>query len=93
MSAWRVEFDRGTAFVTGSKTEARRRLAACGDRSPLWVQRRDAWATSPAAARRLIDQLEARNIGVTIDDVAQGALDLTATTAANVLPDRPEGLW
>ena len=47
---WRVEFDHGTAFVYGPKTEARRRIAACGDNGPIWTRRREAWATSPQVA-------------------------------------------
>lgn len=89
--SWRVQFDRGTAFVEGPKAEARRRLAACGDPSPMWVNRRSAWATSTAAARLLLDQLEARHLPSVVADTAQGALDVTDAGPANVLPDG--GLW
>lgn len=81
---WRVTFDTGsTAFVYGPKAEARRRLAVCGDQSPIWVQRREAWATSVAAASLLLDQLEGRNVAVPIEDAAQTELDLTDTQPAN----------
>lgn len=86
-----VTFDRGTAFVEGPKTEARRRLAACGDTSPIWTGRRNAWATSAAAANRLIEQLEARNVQAVVEDTAQGGLTFTESHAANDLPDG--GLW
>lgn len=87
---WRVSFDRGTAFVVGPKTEARRRIAACGDSSPTWVRRRNAWATSPAVANRVVDQLDGR-LPVMLEDVAQTELDLTATSPANVRAQ--ESLW
>ena len=90
---WRVTFDNRTAFVAGPKADARRRLTVCGDHSPTWVSRRDAWATSPATARRLLDQLDARNITVSIDDEAQVALDLSDTEPANVPSRRQESLW
>lgn len=90
---WRIEFDRATAFVTGPKAEARRRLAACGEPEPIWVQRRGAWATSPSIASRVIDQLEARRIPVHVDNVDQVSLDLTETTPANAPSKRQEGLW
>ncbi len=76
MSGWRVTFDAHTAFVAGPKTEARRRLAVCGDDAPIWVNRRDAWATSTKAANRLLDQLEARNIGAVVEDHGQGRLSV-----------------
>lgn len=90
---WRVEFSGTTAFVTGPKNEARRRLAVCGDPSPVWVSRRGAWATSTAAANRLLDQLEARNLSVPVDDARQAALDLSETVPANVPPERQGALW
>lgn len=90
---YRVRFDRGTAWVQGPKAEARRRLAACGDANPVWSKTYDAWATSPAAANGLVDQLEARRLPVTVENVEQIALDLSETIPANRLPDRPEGLW
>lgn len=90
---WRVTFDRGTAFVAGPKAEARRRLAVCGDVSPIWVARREAWATSPAAANRLLDQLEGRHLTVPVEDAAQVALDLSETQPANVPPERQGALW
>lgn len=78
MSAgWTVTFDAGTAFVVGPKSDARRRLAACGDRSPLWVPRRQAWATTPAAARAVLDQLDARRIAYTVTDAQQLGIPLT----------------
>ena len=76
-------FDGGTAFIAGPKTDARRRIAACGDRSPLWVPRRAAWATSPAVARRVLDQLDARRIPYTLEDTAQAGLDLTVDLTLN----------
>lgn len=85
MSPWRVEFDRATAFVHGPKDEARRRIAALGDNGPVWVARRKAWATSPAVANRLLDQLEGRHVAAAVEDVDQTALDLTATSPANHL--------
>lgn len=90
---WRVEFDHGTAFVTGPKTEARRRIAACGDSEPIWTQRRGAWATSTSAASRVIDQLEARRVPVAIENADQVSLDLTQTASANTPSMRQEGLW
>lgn len=90
---WRIEFDRATAFVTGPKAEARRRVAACGEADPIWVQRRGAWATSPSIASRVIDQLEARRIPVTVENADQVCLDLTETTPANTPSMRQEGLW
>lgn len=89
---WRVEFDAATAFISGPKAEARRRLAACGDQSPVWVARREAWATSTTVAQRLLDQLEGRNVAATIEDTAQSELDLTETVPANALPSQ-QGLW
>ena len=90
---WRITFDRGTAFVEGPRTESRRHIAACGDHSPSWVQRRTAWATSPAVASAVLDQLEARNVSAVVEHADQGSLDLSQTVPANVLPDRPAGLW
>lgn len=89
-NGWRVTFDRGTAFVQGPKAEGRRRIAACGDKSPTWVRRRNAWATSPAIANRVVDQLEGRQ-PLAIEDVSQTELDLTATGPANVRAQ--ESLW
>jgi hypothetical protein len=74
--SWQVTFDHGTAFITGPKAESRRRIAACGDHAPTWVGRMAAWATSPAVANRVLDQLEARRMPVTVEDTAQAALDL-----------------
>jgi len=74
----RVIFDRDTAFIVGDKAEVRRRIAACGDHGPIWVPRRGAWATSPAVANRVLDQLEGRQ-PVVVDDTAQAELDLTET--------------
>lgn len=90
---WRVEFDRGTAFVTGPKAEARRRIAACGDTEPIWTQRRSAWATSTSTASRVLDQLEARRVAVVVENADQACLDLTETVPANTLSMRQEGLW
>ena len=87
-----VTFDRGTAFVEGPKTETRRRLAACGDTSPIWTGRRKGWATSTAAANKLIEQLEARNVQTIVEDTAQGGLDLSATEPANMISEQG-GLW
>lgn len=89
--SWRVTFDHGTAFVEGPKTEARRRLAACGDPAAIWTSRRNAWATSTEAASRLLDQLEARKVPAVVDDTAQGDLVFSESQAANRLPDA--GLW
>ncbi len=92
--SWRVTIDRGTAFIEGPKAEARRRIAACGDPAVPWVARRNAWATSPAVARRLLDQLDARRIRYVVDDSAQGLLDLTETEPANALSVERQGvLW
>jgi hypothetical protein len=88
-----VTYSGSTAFLHGPKTEARRRLAACGDSSPLWVARRGAWATSIPAANRVVDQLEARNIRVAIEHADQAALDLSATEPANIPPERQGVLW
>jgi hypothetical protein len=91
---WRVEFDRATAFVGGPKADARRRVAACGDADPIWVQRRGAWATSPSIASRVVDQLEARRIPVVVDHADQVCFDLSETVPANMPPTVPqEGLW
>jgi hypothetical protein len=90
---WRVEFDRGTAFVTGPKTEARRRIAACGDTEPIWTQRRSAWATSPRTASRVLDQLEARRVPVVVENADQVTFDLAETVPANTPLMRQEGLW
>jgi hypothetical protein len=90
-AAWRVTFDRSTAFVVGPKAEARRRIAACGDHSPMWVARRSAWATSPAVASRVLDQLEARRVTVTVEHADQVELDLTKIAESGLddlaLPD------
>ena len=91
-SPWRVTFDRGTAFITGPKAEARRRIAACGDHSPVWVARRGAWATGPAVASRVLDQLEARRITATVDNADQTELTLSDTEPAN-LPPAQTALW
>jgi hypothetical protein len=90
---WRVEFDRGTAFVVGPKAEARRRIAACGDTDPIWTQRRGAWATSTSAGGKVIDQLEARRVPVVVENADQACLDLTDTVPANTPSMRQEGLW
>ena len=78
----RVIFDRDTAFIVGDKAEVRRRIAACGDHAPIWVRRRGAWATSPAVANRVLDQIEGRR-PVVVEDADQAALDLTETVPAN----------
>lgn len=88
---WRITFDHDTAFVAGPKVEARRRIAVCGDSSPIWVSRRDAWATSPTVANRVLDQIEGRPVAV--EDVDQCELNLTDTTPANVPPVRQGVLW
>lgn len=73
--SWRVEYDQDTAWIVGpSKAEARRRIAACGDASPIWTARRGAWATSTEVANRVLDQLEGRHIGVVVEDTAQGVI-------------------
>lgn len=90
---WRVAFDASTAFIAGPKAEARRRITACGDSSPIWVARRNAWATSTPVARRVLVQLEARNLTVPVEDAAQVELDLTDTGPANVPPERQGALW
>ena len=90
---WRVEFDRGTAFITGPKAEARRRIEACGDHGPIWTHRRSAWATSPTTASRVIDQLEARRVTVTVENADQACLDLSETVPANQPSMRQEGLF
>ena len=94
MTGFRVTFDDAgsTAFVAGPKHEARRRLAVCGDPSPIWVRRREAWATSVPAASRLLDQLEGRNVVVPIEDARQWELDLSELGPANV-PLAQGGLW
>lgn len=89
--SWRVTFDRGTAFVEGPKSEARRRLESCGG-SPIWTARRNAWATSPDAARLLLDQLEARRLPAVVVDTDQAAFDLTETIPANLAPAQG-ALW
>lgn len=91
MTTWHIAYDGGTAFVAGPKAEARRRIAAAGDPSPLWVARRNAWATSTAAATAVLNQLDARNIPATVEDTAQAAITLDDTQAANALPEG--GLW
>lgn len=94
--SWRVTFDHATAFVAGPKTEARRRLAVCGDAAPIWVNRRDAWATSTRTANRLLDQLEARNITAVIEDHQQTRLDVDhpdIETEPATLPNAQGGLW
>ncbi len=91
MTGWRVTFDRGTAFVAGPKSEARRRLEACHG-SPVWVNRRSAWATSPAAASAVLDQLEARRIPAVVENADQTPLDLSDTEPANT-PSAQESLW
>lgn len=78
-----MEYDRETAWIIGPKAEARRRIAACGDSSPIWTARRSAWATSAPIAHRVLDQLEARGVSVVVDHADQAALDLTATGPAN----------
>jgi hypothetical protein len=89
---WRVTYDRGTAFVHGPKTEARRRIAACGDRSPIWTRHREAWATSPAVASLVLDQLEARNIPAGVDHADQSMIQFAGTLPANH-DTTPEQLW
>lgn len=93
MNGWRTTFDRGTAFIEGPKAEARRRIAACGDQSPVWVSRRGAWATSPAVANAVLDQLEGRRVPVLLDDTAQTGFDLSQTEPANVTGARQGELW
>lgn len=84
-STIQVHFDRGTtAFVTGPKNEIRRRLAVCGDKAPVWVRRRDAWATSTAVASRLLEQLSGRPIDVP---------DPTPAPKPARPPREQEGLW
>lgn len=72
---WRVIFDGQIAFIVGPKAEARRRIHACGDHAPIWVQRRSAWATTPAVANRLLDQLRGQHV-VPVEDTDQPELDL-----------------
>lgn len=88
---FKVHFDHNTAFIIGPKVEARRRIAACGDSSPIWVRRREAWATSTTVANRVLDQLEGKP--VVIEDVDQPGLDITDTSPANVPPIRQGVLW
>lgn len=90
--SWRISFDRATCFVSGDKAEARRRIAACGDASPMWVERRRAWATSASVGNAVASQLEARRIPVVVENADQGALDLTETVPAN-LPPAQGGLF
>jgi hypothetical protein len=88
---WFALFDGQTAFIEGPKSEARRRLAVCGDPRPTWVKRRSAWATSPAAARQVLDQLDARRIPYTVEDTAQAGLDLTVDLVLDFhAPEEPE---
>jgi hypothetical protein len=90
-TAIRVVFDAGSAFIEGRKAEIRRRIAACGDRSPLWVQRRQGWATSPEVARRVLDQLDARRIPYQVEDTAQTGLDLHVDLTLDYnAPEEPE---
>lgn len=89
---WRVEFDHATAFVTGPKVEARRRLAALGEHSPIWVNRRSAWATSTTIANRLLDQIDGRAAAV-VEDAQQDVLDLSETVPANQPSLAQEALW
>lgn len=93
MSDWRFNIDGKTAFIAGPKAEARRRITACGDHSPPWVARRGAWATSPAVARRVLDQLDARNIRYALEDTSQLDLDLSDTEPADRPPARQGALW
>jgi len=93
---WRVTYDRSTAFVTGPKAEARRRIAACGDSAPQWIARRGAWATSPAVANAVLGQLEARRLTVVIEHTDQVGIDLAAlgTEPVNSPPRLRQGaLW
>lgn len=94
MTAWRISYDRGTAFISGPKAEARRRIAACGDRGPLWVGRRTAWATSREVANGVLSQLEAHRVDVVLEHADQAAIDFSDTEPANRLPEqRQEALW
>ena len=79
----RVFFDRNSAFISGPKAEIRRRIAACGDHSPIWTRHREAWATSPAVANRVLDQLEGRSVPVPVDDVDQREIQFAETVRAN----------
>ena len=88
--SWRVEFDRGTAFLHGPRAEARCRIAACGDTDPIWIRRRQAWATSPAVANRVLDQLEGRQ-PVVVENTDQTELTFTETEPANIV--RQAALW
>lgn len=89
---WAVRYDHGTAFVRGPKAEARRRIAACGDPNPIWVKRREAWATSPAVAHKVMGQLEAWGATVPVEDAQQGELTFTETVPANHTI-RQQALW
>lgn len=91
-TSFRVLFDHGTAFVVGPKAEARRRIAACGDAAPIWVRRREAWATSPAVASRVLDQLEGRQIPTVVENSDQAELTFSESVPANS-DLTPEGLW
>jgi hypothetical protein len=91
--SWRVTFDHASAFVAGPKAEARRRIAAAGDAGPMWVARRNAWATSTAVAVGVLGQLEARRVTVQVEHADQAELDLTRTEPANRPPERQEALW
>lgn len=93
MTAVRITFDANTAFISGPKSEIRRRLAACGDPSPFWVPRRQAWATSIATANAVLGQLEARRIAVLIEHADQAEIGWTETVPANVAPERQGALW
>jgi hypothetical protein len=87
----RVAFDRGTAFIYGPKAEVRRRIEVCGDHGPIWVKQREAWATSPTVANRVLDQLEGRVV-VPIDDSDQDEIVFTESVPGNH-DTTPAGLW
>jgi hypothetical protein len=87
---WEIEFSGATAFVAGPKNEARRRLYGAGDRSPIWTARRKAWATSPEAARGVLDQLDARRIPYRVEDAAQAGLDLHVDLTLDFNAPEPE---
>lgn len=88
---YRVQFEGNTAFVHGDKAEVRRRIEICGDHGPIWVRRREAWATSPEVANRVLDQLEGR-VEVPIDDADQMEIGHAETVPASH-DLTPEGLW
>ncbi|MBO0844567.1 MAG: hypothetical protein J2P22_04030 [Nocardioides sp.] len=87
--AWRITLDGKTAFVEGPRGSVRTRIVKAGDPSPVWVKRRDAWATSTEVARKVADVLDRFKVPYRIEDTAQLGLGLAYDETLDYAPPEP----